>query len=336
MNNKIKQGVKLILGIVITAVIIFVIVFMGLKLLVSKPVVLQGQMEAKEINISSKISGRIDKIYVKEGDQIKKGDLLLHFDSPEIVAKVAQAEAVRDAAKAIAEKAQTGARSQEKEMAFEQMQRAEAGLDVAKKTWQRISTLAKEGLISRQKADEVKAKYISASKLYEIAKAQYEMAQEGAREEDISAALAKARQGQAVVNEALVAKNETHLASPVAGEVAEIIPNEGEIIAKGVPVIILADLQDQRLELNVREDYLKYFVIGQTFNAIIPALDNLEVEFKVYSSAVLPDFATWRPTRTDEGFDMKTFLVKAHPTTLIKNMRSGMSVLVELPKEAKD
>ncbi|MDP8171343.1 biotin/lipoyl-binding protein [Pasteurella skyensis] len=332
MKENTKKALKPILGLVILGLVIVFIICGYLKVSEPEPVVLQGQMEAHEVNIASKISGRIDKIYIQEGDKITKGSPILHFDSPEIAAKVAQAEAVRDAASSVANKAESGARTQEKEMAFKQMQRAKAGLDVMKKTWKRVKTLAKEGLLSQQKADEVKAKYLSSQKLYEIAKAQYEMAQEGARKEDISAAKAKARQGQAVFDEVLVAKDETQLKSPVDGEVAEIVPNVGEIIAKGVPVVTVVNLQDQRLELNVREDYLKHFAINQTFEGVIPALDNLKVTFKVYASSVLPDFATWRPTRTDQGFDMRTFLVKSHPEKPIEKMRPGMSVLVELPR----
>ncbi len=332
INENTKKNLKPILRLVIVAIVILVIICGYLKVSEPEPVILQGQMEAKEVNIASKISGRIDEIYVQEGDKIIKGTPILHFDSPEITAKVAQAEAVKDAASAIAKKAETGARIQEKQMAFEQMQRAKAGFDVAKKTWKRIRTLAKEGLLSQQKADEVNAKYISAEKLYDIAKAQYEMAQEGARKEDIVAAKAKARQGQAVFDEAMVAEDAVQLKSPVSGEIAEVIPSVGEIVSKGVPVVTVVNLQDQRLELNVREDYLKHFAIDQTFEGVIPALDNLKVTFKVYASSVLPDFATWRPTRTDEGFDMRTFLVKSHPEKVIEGMRPGMSVLVELPQ----
>ncbi len=330
-----KKLIKIIVILLIITLIIFVIGRGYQQATAPKPVVLQGQMEAHEINIASKISGRIDEIYIKENDKIEKGTPILHIDSPEITAKVSQAKAVRDAASAIAQKAEAGTRKQRIQMAFEQMQRAKVGLDVTSKTWHRVNTLAKEGLLSRQKADEAQAKYLGAKKQYDTAKAQYEMAQEGARKEDIAAAKAKARQGQAVVDEAMVAEQETHLNSPVSGEVSEIIPNVGEIIAQGVPVVTVVDLQDQRLELNVREDYLTHFAIGQTFTGTIPALGNRAVSFEVYASSVLPDFATWRPTRTDDGFDIKTFLVKSHPKTPIDGMRPGMSVLVELPVQVK-
>ncbi len=185
-----KKLLKIILILVIIGLILFKVISGYLQATAPQPVVLQGQLEAHEINIASKISGRIDEIYIKENDTISKGTPILHIDSPEIAAKVAQAKAVRDAAGAIADKAQAGTRKQKIQMAFEQMQRARAkvGMDVTSKSWKRVSTLAKEGLLSRQKADEVQAKYLSAKKQYEMAKSQYEMAQEGARQEDIAAA----------------------------------------------------------------------------------------------------------------------------------------------------
>ncbi len=330
-----KKSIKILILLILSGIVIVKIIQGYLQATMPQPVVLQGQMEAQEINIASKISGRIDQIYVRENDQINKGMPILRIDSPEIAAKVAQAQAGRDAANAAVDKVEAGARSQEIQMALEQMLRAQAGLDVSNKTWKRIRTLAEEGLFSQQKADEAKAQYLSAEKLYAAAKAQYDLAREGARKEDISAAKAKARHGQAVVDEALVAQQEIELESPVTGEIAEIIPNVGEIISKGVPVVTIVDLQDQRLELNVREDYLKYFAINHTFEGVIPALDNRKVTFKVYASAVLPDFATWRPTRSDQGFDMRTFLVKSRPEEPIDGMRPGISVLVELPEEAR-
>ncbi len=329
-----KNKIKILILVLVLGTFIVKIIQGFLQATMPQPVVLQGQMEAQEVNIASKISGRVDQIYVKENDQIKKGMPILHIDSPEIAAKVAQAQAVWEAASAVADKAEAGARTQETQMAYEQMQRAKVGRDVSQKTWNRVRTLAAEGLLSQQKADEAQAKFLSSQKQYDAAKAQYQMAKEGARKEDIYAAKAKARQGQAVVDEALIAEQETQLTSPVSGEVGEVIPNVGEIIAKGVPVVTIVDLQDQRLELNVREDYLKYFAIGHSFQGVIPALDNRKVTFIVYSSAVLPDFATWRPTRSDEGFDMRTFLVKSHPEEPIEGMRPGISVLVELPEEA--
>lgn len=160
------------------------------------------------------------------------------------------------------------------------------------------------------------------------------MALEGARREDIAAAQAQAKQVDGVVDEAEVAEMEANLKSPVAGVVSKVIAKKGEITPQGVAIVTVVDLNDQWVILNVREDHIAQFALGAEFVGNLPALSQKgqpkDVTFKVYASSVLPDFATWRATRNSEGFDLKTFEVKARPSQPIAGMRPGMSVLVTL------
>ena len=291
-------------------------------------VVLQGQMEAQETDVAPKVAGRIGEVLVREGQQVRSGDALIRMDSPEIEAKVAQAQAARDAASAVARKAANGARPQEVEMARANWQRAQAAADLASKSWQRVDRLAREGLVAAQKRDEAYANFVAARDQATAARAQYDLAVAGARSEDRAAANAQERQVAAVVAEARVAQSEAALSSPVAGEVAKVYAKVGEIAPQGVPVVTVVDLQDQWLVLNVREDRVQRFAIGSQFEGSIPALKQEKVVFKVTASSVLPDFATWRATRSDQGFDMRTFEIKARPLQPIAGVRPGMSVLV--------
>ena len=293
------------------------------------PVVLQGQMEAQETAVAPKVAGRIGQVLVQEGQQVRSGDALIRMDSPEIEAKVAQAQAARDAASAVARKAANGARPQEVEMARANWQRAQAAADLASKSWQRVDRLAREGLVAAQKRDEAYANFVAARDQARAARAQYDLALSGARAEDRAAANAQERQVAAVVAEARVAQSEAALASPVAGEVAKVYAKVGEIAPQGVPVVTVVDLNDQWLVLNVREDRVQRFAIGSQFEGSIPALKQDKVTFKVTASSVLPDFATWRATRSDQGFDMRTFEIKARPLQPVAGVRPGMSVLVQ-------
>ena len=292
-------------------------------------VVLQGQMEAQETDVAPKVAGRIGEVLVREGQQVRSGDALIRMDSPEIEAKVAQAQAARDAASAVARKAANGARPQEVEMARANWQRAQAAADLASKSWQRVDRLAREGLVAAQKRDEAYANFVAARDQATAARAQYDLAVAGARSEDRAAANAQERQVAAVVAEARVAQSEAALSSPVAGEVAKVYAKVGEIAPQGVPVVTVVDLQDQWLVLNMREDRVQRFAIGSQFEGSIPALKQEKVVFKVTASSVLPDFATWRATRSDQGFDMRTFEIKARPLQPIAGVRPGMSVLVQ-------
>ncbi len=163
------------------------------------------------------------------------------------------------------------------------------------------------------------------------------MARTSARPEDKAAASAQARQVAGVVAEAEAAKAETELRSPVGGEVAKVLAKVGELSPQDVAVVTVVDLNDQWVVLNVREDRLARFAVGSEFDARLPALasdrDKSDARrvarFKVYYSAALPDFATWRATRGGNGFNVRTFEVRARPLKPIDGARPGMSVLVD-------
>jgi len=297
------------------------------------PDVFQGQMEARETDIAPKVPGRIAQVLVKEGDVVQPGTPLIRMDSPEVNAKLAQASAAQEAAKAIAAKAEHGARPQEIEMARLQWQRAEAAAELAATSFKRVDGLARDGLIAAQKRDEAEANNKASRDAAAAAKAQYDMARIGARPEDKAAANAQARQVAGVVAEVEAAKAETELKSPVSGEVAKVLAKTGELSPQGVAVVSVVDLKDQWVVLNVREDRLQRFAIGAEFDAVLPALSTPSaskvVRFKVFHSAALPDFATWRATRSGQGFDARTFEVRARPLAPIEGARPGMSVLVQ-------
>jgi HlyD family secretion protein len=296
------------------------------------PETFQGQMEAQETDIAPKVTGRIGQILVKEGDHVQVGTLLLHIDSPEIDARYAQASAAKDMALAGAKKAQRGARPQEIEIAKSNWQRAAAAAELAEVSFLRLDALARDGLVALQKRDEAQSSVKAARAGTQAALAQYELARAGARVEDRDVAQAQVRQVVGVVAEVDAARIETELKSPVAGEVAKLLAKSGELSPQGVAVVSVVDLNDQWVVLNVREDKLQRFALGSEFLATLPALGHAPgapaIVFKVYFLGVMPDFATWRATRSGQGFDARSFEVRARPLTPISGARPGMSVIV--------
>ncbi len=201
--------------------------------------VVQGVIETKEVNINSKIPGKLITLYVEEGQEVKEGDPLIEISSDELQAKKKQAEAALsqanaalkaakeqleqakagvdaskglveqaqagvkassaklneaeagvkasqkqyEAATAVKEKAENGARTQE-------VAQAQAAYDVMQKSYERVATLVEKGAVSQQKLDEIKAQL-------EVAKETLSMAEEGAREEDKKAATATSEQAAA-------------------------------------------------------------------------------------------------------------------------------------------
>jgi len=320
------------------ALIVFAVIAYGLykSTQQSEPetITLQGQMQMQQTSIAAKVPGRIAQIMVTEGDAVTAGQQLVEMDSPEINAKIDQARAGKQIAQSQLDKAENGARPQEIAQAKAAWQANKAASDLAKNTYQRVNRLYEEGLMARQKRDEAYAQYLATEDQTEAARLQYDLALEGARSEDKSAATAQVAQVDAQLDEALVAKEEANLKSPIAGIVDNVIVSAGEVIGQGVPLLTLVDTNDQWVVLNVTESYLNQFAIGQTFIGTIPALSSADKpyskQFTVYATSTLSDFATWRPTNNDDGFDVRTFEVKARPSTPDTRIRSGMSVVVRI------
>ena len=286
---------------------------------------LQGQMDAQEVNVSSKVAGRVGELNVKLGDTVAKGQVLFQLTSPEVDAKIAQATAASQAADAVAKKAQAGARPEEVRAARANWQRAQTGAAIARTTYERVNNMFAEGVIARQKRDEAQAQWQAAEQQAQAARAQYDMANAGARPEDRSAADAQARQVGAVLTEAQVALAETKIAAPVAGQVSKIQIQPGELAPQGFPVMTLVNLADAWAVLQVREDEMAAFSMGSTHTANVPALKQ-QLTFKVSSVAVMPDFATWRAARPG-GTDLRTFEIRLRPAIRVEGLRPGMSVV---------
>ena len=288
----------------------------------------QGQMEARVINVSAKISGRIDKVLVKEGDTVKADDVLLEIATPEINAKLGQVKAQSEAAQAKSRLVNEGARSEQVEAAKAQFKRAKAQATLAKKSFARIDSLFKEGLVSAQKHDEARAALDNATNAELAAKSQYDIAVTGARADEKVAAAALASQAKEGVAEVQSLANEAKVRAPRAGEVSRIVLEAGEVTGAGFPLVTLIDLNDQWAIFNIREDEMQQIKMGGKLKATIPALSDKAVEFQIYFISPRADYATWRSTKQSSGYDMRTFEVRARPVAPVEGLRPGMSVLV--------
>jgi HlyD family secretion protein len=290
---------------------------------------LQGQMDAQEINISSKVPGRVGRVLVKPGQSVQAGEVVFELDSPEVQAKLTQAHAAQDAAQAVAGKARNGARPEELQMARMNFERAQTAERIAQTTYERVQAMLEQGVLARQKRDEAEAQWRAAQQQRQAAEAQYQMARNGARPEDQAAAAAQARQVAGVVAEAEVAQSETHIRAPAAGEVSKVQIQPGDLAPQGFPVVTLVNLADVWAVLAVREDQLADFQPGSRHSAELPAL-RTRADFQVSSVAVMPDFATWRAARPG-GTDLRTFEVRLRPVAPLAGLRPGMSVVFTAP-----
>ena len=290
---------------------------------------LYGVMQAKTVDIAAKVTGRVETLPVHEGDTVSAGQLLMTLDIPEVEAKLKEVEALKSAATARQSLVDEGARPQEIRAAKAQMQRAQAGQELAQKTFNRVHALYREGLISKQKHDEALAQKKSADELLAAAKEQYDIALTGARTQEKQAATALTAQATGGVEQVESLVKEKNVTSPIASEISRIYVEIGEVAAAGLPLATLVDLSDQWAVFNIREDDLPKITKGAVLSAEIPALNAKNVQFKVYFINPRGDYATWRATRQSSGYDLRTFEVRARPVEPVSDLRPGMSVIVK-------
>lgn len=294
-----------------------------------QPLEVQGFVEATHIKVGSKLIGRIDSLPIHKGQDVKAGDLLFRINSPEVEAKLLQANAAKSAAQAQSDKAQKGARDEDIQAAYNVMVKAKAGAEYAKKSFQRVENLYKEGVLAEQKKDEVEVKMKVAVENAKAAEAVYKKAQKGARIEDKRAADALVQRAEGAITEVNSYINEQEIYAPIDGEIANIISEQGELVPSGYPVVSIVDLDDVWVSFNLREDLLADIKKGSRFKAKFPALKMKEVELQITYITAMGSFANWSATKTSGDFDMKTFEVHAVPTQQVEGLRPGMSALVD-------
>ena len=319
---------KIIWSVIITIALIIIVALVGYHLKHSEPIILQGTVECTTYRASSKIAGRIEKMNLHEGQHVTKGELLYTLSTPELNAKLQQAEAAKNAATALDQKALAGARIQQIEAARNLWQKAQAGRVLSQRTFERVKTLYEQGVVAAQKFDEAEANYQAMVASEAAAKAQYELALDGASKEDKEAAAAQVQQAEGAINEVESYISDAIVYSPVNGEISSIIAEQGELVGSGYPVVSIIDTTDIWATFNIKETLLPRIKIGGKMVAYIPALDR-DIEFEIRYISVQADFATWSATRTQGGFDIRTFAVKAYPIGNAEGLRPGMSVLVD-------
>jgi HlyD family secretion protein len=290
---------------------------------------LQGEIDARYIDISPKILGRVAKLHVNEGDEVQPGTALVLLDSPEVQAKVSEAQSALAAATARQQLVDDGMRHEEIRTAQAAWERAQSDAKLAETTFRRINALYVQGLTSQQRNDEVETQYHSATDAAAAARAQYDLTLNGFRSEERKAAAAVTRGAGAAVDEIGALAADISLKSPLAAEVDKVVLHEGELAPPGFPILTLVNLDDVWAVFNLRESELNSIKIGTKLTGKVPALGNKALTFSVYYISPKGEYATWRATRQSSGYDIKTFEVRARPTEKTAGLRPGMSVLVE-------
>lgn len=292
------------------------------------PLELQGRVEAETVQVATKVPSRIEEIYVEEGQQVKKGDVLVRLNSPEIQAKKQQAVAALQSALALQSTAERGSQEENIASLYANWQSLKAQQNLAKVSYERGANLFKEGVISRQRRDELYAASQSAAQMTEAAYQQYARAKRGSTSQQKSSADAQVDIAQAALDEANALEAETQLVAPVNGTVSKTYGKVSELVATAVPVVSL--IEDQMwVSLNIREDQYAPFQKMSSIEGYIPALDKTAT-FQIKQISAEGEFATIKTTRQTGGYDVRSFKLHLIPAPAIPEMKVGMSVLFKL------
>lgn len=327
MSEK-KQHKNIIITAACTTLVVAVVAVIGAMSIKQEPETIQGQVEVSEYRVSSKVPGRILEIRVKDGDYVNVGDTLAILDAPEVRAKMTQAQSAENAAAAMDEMVNNGARHEQVRGAFAVLQQAKAGLEIAQKSYNRVQRLYDEGVMTAQKRDEAFANYKALEAQVKAAQSQYDMARNGARSEEKKAAAAQVNRAKGAVAEVNSYIHETMQIAQMAGEVSDVYPKVGELVGTGSPIMSVSLMNDIWGTFNVREDQLDGMKVGSIVTAFVPAFKK-EIRMKVYYIKDQGSYAVWKATKSNGQYDLKTFEVKARPMDKLEGLRPGMSLILK-------
>lgn len=314
-----------VLGFVIVVIIVGLIGFLTLG---KTDDIIQGEVEVAEYRVSCKLPARILEMRVKEGDYVHVGDTLAILEMPELDAQKKVAEATKGASEALSDLAEAGARKEQIQAAYQLMQQAKAAEEIAQKSYTRVQNLYNDGVLSAQKRDEAFAAYKAARAQVAAAESQYEMAKNGARQQEKTIARKNAQAAKGAVDLVNSVLLETVQIAAVEGEVSSIYPKVGELVGMGSPIMSISMMNDIWATFNIREDQLKGMKMGDTFEAYSPAFDK-EMKMKVYYIKDQGSYAVWKATKSNGQYDLKTFEVKARFNKKPEGLRPGMSLIIK-------
>lgn len=289
------------------------------------PAVLTGLVNATEIDVASKVPGRVNQLLVREGDRVRKDQRLLTLESQQVLAKVRQVQAAVNAAQAQLKLARRGARKEQRLVARRALDATRYQNTLAHKMYLRAAKLREADAMPQARYDEALLKDNLSKEQLAMAEARYQMVLKGARKEELEALGAQVSRGQGSLQEVQSLSDELVQTAPIAGEVSKIIVHRGELAATGFPILTLVETAHPWAAFAVREDLLQEIRKGTLIRPLVPALGRV-VPMRITHIAPMGDFATWRATSEKNAFDLKTFEVQARPLQPTDGLRPGMTV----------
>lgn len=206
---------------------------------------------AAVVTLTPKVTGKIERIFVKEGDLVRQGQLVARMEDDVVSLQARQAASALEAARAQREKARKGVRPEELANAEASLAQAEKDFASAQESFGRAERLYKGGTITRARFEEAERTWRGAETQLANARRSVAMMQQGAGAEEQGMAEANLKALQAQYELAKLQADNTRVLSPIAGRVAKLLIDEGNMasLATGLLVIVRDDEMSIRIPL---------------------------------------------------------------------------------------
>ena len=315
---------------IIVAIVAAVVVALSLfYLLRPEPLLVQGEADATRFDIAARVDGRVKEIPVERGQNVPAGAVLVRIDNPETLAKLEQMSAAKVVAEAQLANVLVGTRVETIAAKKAVLERAQAALVLAQKTYDRTRTLTEQGNAPQARLDQVTDSLHESERAVDQAKSAYEQAVNGYTKEERAVTKANVEKAHADIQSVQSIVDQLVVYAPVASQVYQRNVEQGEYVSPGVPLVTLIDLNDVWIHFGLREDLVKGLKVGDRFDVRIPALDDRRVTVEVKLIATKGEYASWRATRASGDFDLRTFSIRAYPVKPVPELRPGMSAYLD-------
>ncbi|MWN05139.1 HlyD family secretion protein [Gilliamella sp. Pas-s95] len=314
-------------------IIVLIVILISMTILIrshNNQLILQGEVDAPNVSISSKAKGRVQVIHVNRGDDVRPSDILITLDSPELLAQVKAAQAACDQARAQVALSEHGTREESIRYYEALLQQAKVSYDNASKEYDRNKAISAKGYVSQSILDNALKTRDAAFQQVQSAQANLDQAKNGDRIEQREIYDAKLKEAEEQLKQLQIQYDDLQVKAPVEGEVGSIPAEVGELFNANSPLLTVIQLPKAYFIFNLRENIMPNIHKGDHVKLEVPALGNKEVEAEIRYIAPMGDYATKRATRATGDFDLKTFEVRLYPTTPIVGLRAGMSTLWKL------
>jgi len=316
---------SIIVGIV-AAVVVALSVFYLLR---PEPLLVQGEADATRLDIAARVDGRVKEIPVERGQNVPAGAVLVRIDNPETLAKHEQMRAADAVAEAQLANVLAGTRVETIAARRAELERAQAALVLAQKTFDRTHTLTEQGNSPQARLDQMTDSLHESERAVDEAKSAYDQAVNGYTKEERAISRANVEKAKADIQSVQSTIDQLVVYAPLASQVYQRNVEPGEYVSPGVPLITLIDLADVWIHFDLREDLVRSLKVGDRFDVRIPAIGDRRVPVEVRLIATKGEYASWRATRASGDFDLRTFSIRAYPVQPVPELRPGMSAYLD-------